>query len=109
MRGRFPMSGSTPPQATADNPYLADLNSLKLRLGKEVATLENSLKTTCSDMSGKKTWVGATADTWTSDVVGRRKRIQTLLGKLIPIVDAEIKKTPEKVTPLEAKMYRMPY
>jgi len=102
-------STNTPPQATADNPYLADLKSLRLRLGTEVATLENSLKTTCSDMSGKKTWVGRAADTWTTDVVGRRNRIQTLLGKLIPVVDAEIKKTPEKVTPMEAKMYRMPY
>jgi len=99
--------GPAPQQATATNPYLTDLQNLKSRLTAEVAKLNDSLKTTCSDMGGGKVWVGKTADTWSADVDGRRKRVQTLVGKLIPIVEAEISKTPPKVTPVEAKLYRM--
>ena len=102
------MGGGAPQQqATATNPYLTDLQNLRRRLTTEVTKLNDSLKTTCSDMGGKKVWVGSTADTWASDVDGRRKRIGILVGKLIPIVDAEIKSTPPKVTPTEAKLYRM--
>jgi hypothetical protein len=102
------MGGPNPQdQKTATNPYLTDLQNLRTRLSGEVTKLQDTLKTTAADMNGKKVWVGKTADTWTSDINGRRNRIQTLVGKLIPIVDAEIKKTPPKVTPIEAKMYRM--
>jgi hypothetical protein len=103
------MGGGAPAtqQATATNPYLTDLQQLRSRLTGEVAKLQDSLKTTCSDMGGKKVWVGKTADTWTTDVTGRRNRIQILVGKIIPIIDAEIKRTPPKVTPVEAKLYRM--
>lgn len=102
------MGGGAPQQqATATNPYLTDLQNLRSRLTTEVAKLNDVLKTTCSDMGGKKVWVGTTADTWSGEVDGRRKRIQTLVGKIIPIIDAEIKSTPPKVTPTEAKLYRM--
>lgn len=102
------MGGGTPQQqATVPNPAIADLNSLKSRLNGELAKLNDTLKTTCSDMGGKKVWVGKAADTWSTEVTGRRGRIQTLLGKLIPIIDAEIKTLPEKVTPIDAKLYRM--
>jgi hypothetical protein len=103
------MGGGTPQQqATVPNPAIKDLQDLKSRLQKELGTLENTLKTTCSDMGNKKVWVGKAADGWTTEVDGRRKRIQTLLGKLVPIIDAEIKQLPEKVTPTDAKLYRMP-
>ncbi|MFI0898884.1 hypothetical protein [Streptomyces sp. NPDC020983] len=73
----------------------------------EMATLNDTLKQTNSDMGGKTVWVGKTADTWASDISGRRNRIQQLLGKLVPIIDAEINSLPEKVTPTEAKLYNM--
>jgi hypothetical protein len=95
-------------QATVPNPAIRDLQSLKTRLQQELATLNDTLKTTCSDMGGKKVWVGKAADTWTTDVDGRRRRIQQLLAKLVPIIDAEIKTLPEKVTPTDAKLYNMP-
>lgn len=94
-------------QPTVANPAVEDLQNLRSLLVKEVGRLNDSLRTTCSDMGGKKVWVGRTADGWTSEVTGRRHRIQTLVGKLIPIVDAEIKKLPAKVTPGDAKMYRI--
>ena len=102
------MGGGAPQQqATVPNPAIKDLQALKSRLHGEMGTLNDTLKTTCSDMGGKKVWVGKTADTWTTDVDGRRKRVQQLLAKLIPIIDAEIKRCPEKVTPADAKLYRM--
>jgi hypothetical protein len=103
------MGGSTTSQsqATVPNPAIADLKNLRTRLGKDMGDLNKILKTTSSDMTGGKVWVGKAADTWTTEVTGRHKRVQTLLGKLIPIIDAEIAKLPEKVTPVEAKLYRM--
>ncbi len=102
------MGGGAPQQqATVPNPAIRDLQSLKTRLQGEMGTLNDTLKTTCSDMGGKKVWVGSAADTWSTEVSGRRQRIQQLLAKLIPIIDAEIKKLPEKVTPTDAKLYRM--
>lgn len=94
-------------EATVPNPAIADLKSLKSRLMGEMKTLDDTLKQTNTDMGGKKVWVGKTADTWASDISGRRSRIQTLLGKLAPIIDAEINSLPEKVTPTEAKLYNM--
>jgi hypothetical protein len=94
-------------EATVPNPAIADLKSLKARLVGEFATLSNTLKTTNSDMGAKKVWVGSVADTWGKEIDGRRTRIQQLLGKLVPIIDAEIQSLPEKVTPLDAKLYHM--
>ncbi|MFG1811749.1 hypothetical protein [Streptomyces sp. NPDC049040] len=99
------MGGSA--EATVPNPAIADLKSLKARLIGELATLNDTLKTTSSDMGGKKVWVGPAADTWTTEVDGRRTRILQLLGKLVPIIDAEIGTLPEKVTPIDAKLYNM--
>ncbi|NUS16993.1 MAG: hypothetical protein HOY69_37285 [Streptomyces sp.] len=99
--------GGTTQQATVPNPAITDLKSLKARLQGELATLNDTLKTTNSDMGGKKVWVGSAADTWATEISGRRTRIQQLLGKLVPIIDAEIATLPEKVTPLDAKLYNM--
>jgi len=102
------MGGGAPQQqATVPNPAITDLQNLRTRLNQELGTLNDTLKRTCSDMGGKKVWVGKAADTWTTEVDGRRKRIQLLLAKLVPIIDAEIKTLPEKVTPMDAKLYRM--
>ncbi|WP_052397383.1 hypothetical protein [Streptomyces sp. NRRL F-5123] len=101
------MGGPAQQQATVPNPAISDLKSLKSRLMGEMGTLNDTLKQTNSDMGGKKVWVGKAADTWASDISGRRSRIQTLLGKLVPIIDAEINSLPEKVTPNEAKLYNM--
>ncbi|WP_146088247.1 hypothetical protein [Actinacidiphila yanglinensis] len=100
-------SSSTTPQATVPNPAIEDLNALKRRLTQDLGTLKEPLKTTTSDMTGGKVWVGKAADDWTADVKGRHGTIQTLLGRLVPVIDAEIAKLPEKVTPGEAKLYNM--
>jgi hypothetical protein len=97
--------GSAQEQATVPNPAITDLRNLKSRLHGELGTLDDTLKKTSSDMGGKKVWVGKAADAWTKEIDGRRSRIRTLLGQLEPIIDAEIKRLPEKVTPSEAKLY----
>lgn len=96
------------PQATVPNPAIADLKDLKRRLIQDLGALKEPLKTTVSDMGGGKVWLGKAADSWATDVKGRHGTIQTLLGKLVPVIDAEIGKLPEKVTPGEAKLYHMP-
>jgi hypothetical protein len=99
--------GSTDSQPKVDNPYLSALKTLKSNLITETQDLTKLFETTSKDMGGKKVWVGKTADTWTTDVDGRRGRMKTLVDKLIPAVDAEIAKCPPKVTQGEAKMMRM--
>ncbi len=101
------MGGQGQADATVPNPAIADLQNLKARLHSELGTLNDTLKKTSSDMGGKKVWVGKAADTWTTEVDGRRSRIKILLGKLEPIIDAKIKSLPENVSPGEAKMYNM--
>ncbi|BBA97931.1 hypothetical protein RVR_3914 [Actinacidiphila reveromycinica] len=101
-------SNDSNPQATVPNPAISDLQDLKRRLIQDLGTLKEPLKTTCSDMGAGTVWVGKAADSWNTDVKGRHGTIKTLLGKLVPVIDAEIKKLPEKVTPGEAKMYHMP-
>jgi Ni,Fe-hydrogenase III small subunit len=99
--------GDADTQPKVDNPYLASLKALRQSLVSETEELRKQLETTAKDMSGKKVWVGKTADAWTSDITGRRARVKTLVDKLIPAVDAEISKCPAKVTQGEAKMMRM--
>jgi hypothetical protein len=100
-------SNDSNPQATVPNPAITDLQNLKTQLIRDLGTLKEPLKTTCSDMGGGNVWVGTAADSWGADVKGRHGTIQTLLGRLVPVIDAEIKKLPEKVTPGDAKMYNM--
>ncbi|MFE9453597.1 hypothetical protein [Streptomyces sp. NPDC006739] len=99
--------GDAGTQSKVDNPHLASLKSLKNSLKSETEELKKQLETAAKDMGGKKVWVGKAADDWARDLEGRRSRMKTLLDKLIPAVDAEIAKCPEKVTPGEAKMMRM--
>jgi hypothetical protein len=101
------MGGGSTPEPKVPNPAITDLKNLKTRLHAELASLNDTLKTTSSDMGGKKVWVGKAADAWGKEIDGRRTRIRQLLGKLEPIIDAEIKKLPENVSPGEAKMYNM--
>ncbi|MER7840152.1 hypothetical protein ABTY98_30735 [Streptomyces sp. NPDC096040] len=90
-----------------ENPYLASLKSLKNNLKAETEMLKKQLETAAKDMGSKKVWVGKAASDWAKDLEGRRSRMKLLAEKLIPAVDAEIAKCPEKVTPGEAKMMRM--
>jgi hypothetical protein len=99
--------GNPNTQPKVDNPRLADLKRLKESLRMETADLRKLLETTSKDMGGKKVWVGKKADEWSTDLDGRRGRVKTLVDKLIPLVDAEIAQCPEKVSPAEAKMYRL--
>lgn len=99
--------GDPSTQPKVDNPYLASLESLKNSLKTETEMLKKQLETAAKDMGSKKVWVGKAASNWAKDLEGRRSRMKVLVEKLIPAVDAEIAKCPEKVTPGEAKMMRM--
>jgi hypothetical protein len=101
------LGGTGPYQQKVPNPAIADLKDLKKRLQGELATLNSTLKTTNSDMTGKKVWVGKAADTWAKEVSGRYTRVKQLLAKLVPIIDAEIQRLPEMVSPGEMKDYYM--
>ncbi|KUN01483.1 hypothetical protein AQI95_31700 [Streptomyces yokosukanensis] len=90
-----------------DNPYLASLKSLKNRLKTETEELKKQLETAAKDMDSRRVWVGKAATEWAKDLQGRRSRMKVLVEKLIPAVDAEIAKCPEKVTPGEAKIMNM--
>ncbi|MDF9813834.1 hypothetical protein [Streptomyces sp. SPB162] len=105
--GKGESVGTPASVAKVDNPYRSALQALKTRLKTETEELKKQLETASKDMAGKKVWVGKAADSWQQDLDGRRARIKTLVDKLIPAVDAEIAKAPEKVSPGEAKMWRM--
>lgn len=94
-------------QPKVDNPYRASLQRLRKSLTTETEMLKKQLQTAAKDMGSKKVWVGKAASDWAKDLDGRRSRVKVLVEKLIPAVDAEIAKCPEKVTPGEAKMMRM--
>ena len=99
--------GDPSTQPKVENPYLASLKRLKNSLGAETEMLKKQLETAAKDMGSKKVWVGKAASDWAKDLEGRRSHMKLLVEKLIPAVDAEIAKCPEKVTPGEAKMMRM--
>jgi hypothetical protein len=93
-----------------DNPQLADLKSLRQRLGVESVTLEKLLQQAASDVGGKTgspSWVGPAADRWHSDANGRHDGIRTEARRLLAEVDRAIAGCPEKVSVIDAKMYRM--
>lgn len=92
-----------------DNPRLADLKSIRQRLGAELLTLERLLKQAASDVGGKgqdQSWVGQTADKWQSEVDGRA-RIKSEMGRLVAELDRAIAACPATCAMNEAKMYRM--
>jgi hypothetical protein len=99
--------GDNGAQPKVANPYLASLKRLKNQLQTETEVLKKQLETAAKDMDSKKVWVGKAATGWGKDIKGRRSRMKVLVEKLIPAVDAEIAKCPEKVTPGEAKMMNM--
>jgi hypothetical protein len=89
------------------NPALAALKSLRSDLAKDVDTYRSALATTARDMGGKKVWTGKAASDWEKQVTHQRSQVKTLVDKLLPIVDAEIARTPAQVTQAEAKQYYM--
>lgn len=99
--------GEPSTQPMVANPFLASLKSLKNSLKTETEMLKKQLETAAKDMGSKKVWVGKAATDWAKDLEGRRSHMKVLVEKLIPAVDAEIAKCPEKVTQGEAKMMRM--
>jgi hypothetical protein len=93
-----------------DNPRLADLKSIRQRLGAELRTLEGLLKQAASDVGGKgqdQSWVGQTAERWQGEVHGRRAGIKSEMGRLVAELDRAIAGCPAKCSLNEAKMYRM--
>ncbi|OIK01212.1 hypothetical protein [Streptomyces monashensis] len=102
--------GDPAAQQKVDNPWRAALVSLKNDLMSETERLKGLLATVDADMQGKKVWTsetGGVAANFRDDLHGKKQRIGTLVGKLIPAVEAEIAKCPEQVPPGEAKMMRM--
>jgi hypothetical protein len=89
-----------------DNPWRQQLVTLKSDLQKEMRELQGLLRKPCSDVGGKISWTGPAADTWYGEADGRRKDMLAQLTKLLPLVDAEIAKCPEKVPPGQAKSMR---
>ncbi|WP_328538462.1 hypothetical protein [Streptomyces sp. NBC_00344] len=99
----------TDSQPKVDNPYRARLVSLKRELLLEVDDLKKLLKKPAGDVGGKHapSWVGRNARKWHTDIEGHRTHLQKLVSDLVPAVQAEIDRSPEKVSPAEAKMMRM--
>jgi hypothetical protein len=93
-------------QHMVDSPWRAALVTLRNNLTSETQTLSGMLATTDSDMQGGKVWTseaGGVAVNFRDDLHGKRQRIQTLVGNLLPIVDAAIKNCPEQVTLSDAR------
>ncbi|MFE9453590.1 hypothetical protein [Streptomyces sp. NPDC006739] len=102
--------GDPAAQQKVDNPWRAALVTLRNDLRSETERLKAMLAKADADMQGKKVWTseaGGVAAKFRDDLHGKKQRIGTLAGKLIPLVEAEIAKCPEKVSPGEAKMYHM--
>jgi hypothetical protein len=93
--------------AKAENPRRQALVTLKKDLEHEIHVLAGLLKKASSDVGDKRSWAGPNAKNWHSDIEGHRKATLTRLGHLIPAVQAEINRTPERVSPAEAKLMRL--
>ena len=91
------------PGPKVDNPLRQQLVTLKSDLQKEMHELQGLLRKPCSDVGRGIAWVGPAADTWHAEAEGRRADMLAQLKKLIPLVDAEIANSPEKVTPDQAR------
>jgi hypothetical protein len=102
--------GAPADQPKVDNPWRAALVSLRNDLRSETVRLKDLLATADADMQAKNVWTsekGGVAANFREDLHGKKQRIGTLVGKLIPAVEAEIAKCPEKVSQAEAKMLHM--
>ncbi|WP_405755899.1 hypothetical protein OHA44_24125 [Streptomyces sp. NBC_00144] len=77
---------------------------MKKELTHEVADLHQLLKSASKDIGNKKSWVGKNATKWHTDIEGQRRTLKRLIDELIPSVQKEIDKCPEKVSPQEAKL-----
>lgn len=107
VEGESKMTQSASAEPRVDNPMRASLVTLRNSLKSEIEALKKLLSTTDSDMQGKKVWVGKAADDWAKQLHHNRTRLHTLLNQLVPAVEAEISKCPEKVSPGTAKMMQM--
>ena len=99
--------GDPTTQPKVANPHLAALKRLRSDLASDLASYREVLETSAGDMGGKKVWTGKAAGSWEQSVTHQRSRVKTLVDKLLPIVDAEIAKTPVQVTQGEAKQWNM--
>jgi hypothetical protein len=86
-----------------DNPWRQQLETLRTDLLKEMHELQGLFKRPCADVGQGATWVGPAAERWHAEAEGRRTDILAQLGKLVPLIDAEIGNCAEKVTVGEAK------
>ncbi|WP_328326713.1 MULTISPECIES: hypothetical protein [unclassified Streptomyces] len=98
------MSGDS---AKVENPRRHALVKLKRDIEHEMNDLNNLLKKPSADVGEKRSWAGPNATTWHSDIEGRRKAMLAQLGSLLPTVQAEINRAPEKVSPAEAKLMQL--
>jgi hypothetical protein len=94
-------------QSKVANPALVALKSLRNDLARDVETYRDALSTTAGDMGGKKVWTGKAARAWEQHVAHQRSQVKTMVDKLLPIVDAEIARTPAEVTQSEARQWHL--
>ncbi|WP_433891015.1 hypothetical protein [Streptomyces sp. CA-111067] len=87
------------------NPHLAALRQLRSDLAAATETFRAALKTTAADMGGQKVWTGRAAFGWEQTVNHQRSRVTSLVDKLLPIIDAEIARTPAEVTADQARQW----
>ncbi|MEV8566817.1 hypothetical protein AB0436_14830 [Streptomyces sp. NPDC051322] len=93
--------------AKVENPRRHALVGLKRDIEHEMHDLAELLKKASADVGGRRSWAGPNATAWHSDIEGRRKVMLAQLSSLLPTVQAEINRTPEKVSPTEAKLMQL--
>ncbi|WP_263166690.1 hypothetical protein [Streptomyces sp. SCSIO ZS0520] len=87
------------------NPRRAELERLRRDLAREVETLRSALRSAHADMAGDKVWVGRNARSWQRELGGRDRRLREQVDGLLPLLDAAIRKEPERVAGAEARSY----
>jgi hypothetical protein len=89
------------------NPWHTGLQHLRQRVVEHAAEINTALDDTAEKMGAGKTWTGPKATSFGAEAEGRKQRLRTLTQRLVDAVDAELRRTPERVPANEAKLMRM--
>jgi hypothetical protein len=87
------------------NPEYQDLENLRNRIQRAAPLMRGALDTPAENMGGGRVWVGTTADAFSREVTGRKRRLDTLVQGILDAMDAELRATPRECTPEEADSY----
>lgn len=97
------MTDTSPEGGLVPNPRHLALQQTLTRIRQQVAQLEAALDPPFGQFTQQAVWVGRAARQFGDELSVHRRRLKTQADRVIAELEAEIKATPEKVSPAVAQ------